>query len=339
MGGVTLDPRPLVEIRSDGPDGVPAFGRAVGATRLADGGILVADAADLTVRRFSASGEAIGTSGREGGGPGEFRYLSGLWQCAPDSVFVWDPVLNRISVLNGTGTYIREFQVPSGQIRCSRSGVLTALVASGPSRMPDPRGVSQRVSGRIEVLGADGSVRGQVPAVQAYDYRPAGVRTILALSGSYIVVGTQDSAFVELFGHNGDRAGVLPVGIGGRQLTEGMYAAIIDEFLGGIGPSPQRDSIRASLLRIPRPSLLAPYNDLLAAPNGTLWADVSEPGGSWSEFRATGTDGTPLGGLRLEGRFKAFEVGDEYILGVFQGDESQRIIAYGLRVAGSHGAN
>ncbi|MFC1574809.1 6-bladed beta-propeller [Gemmatimonadota bacterium] len=64
------------------------------------------------VKVFSLSGEFIRNLGRSGEGPGEFKGGTGIAISPGDSLFVLDPVLNRLSVFGPDFEFARSWQVP-----------------------------------------------------------------------------------------------------------------------------------------------------------------------------------------------------------------------------------
>lgn len=68
-----------------------------------DGSIHVVDGGTLSLLRFGADGRLIGTTGREGNGPGEFQqiYAIGL---IDEALWVGDAVLTRFTLFDGDGT-------------------------------------------------------------------------------------------------------------------------------------------------------------------------------------------------------------------------------------------
>lgn len=93
-----------------------------GATVLANGRIAIADNSARQIKFFSATGEYIGSSGREGSGPGEYRSIVAMTRTPSDTLLVADLFLRRITVLDADGEFIRSMSLPS-------SGRITALVA------------------------------------------------------------------------------------------------------------------------------------------------------------------------------------------------------------------
>jgi len=139
------------------------FANVVDAARLTDGRIVVADAGALELTFFSNEGELIGSTGRQGQGPGEFTLMASADACAADSIFVHDPTRIGVSVFDASGDFVnvRRF-APSGEsmgrverFACNRSGVALLVVED---ERPEDGGRSasrgrmvRRTSGRSRV--------------------------------------------------------------------------------------------------------------------------------------------------------------------------------------------
>jgi len=133
-----------------------AVGRPENAAVLPDGRIAVADTHYHRVVLFAPDGTVAGMFGRDGDGPGEFRFPVGI--CAGDDghIYVGEYGGNdRIQVFDGAGKFIRtfgtfgtgpgQFQRPQGL--CWRAGVLY---------------VADAMNNRIEKFSADGTTLGVV---------------------------------------------------------------------------------------------------------------------------------------------------------------------------------
>ena len=78
---------------------------------LSNGSIALSEAGDLRVRWFNSAGAPIYSTGRRGGGPGEFKNMARIGTIA-DSVWVYDATLKRFTVLSPKGSVIRTFPTP-----------------------------------------------------------------------------------------------------------------------------------------------------------------------------------------------------------------------------------
>src|SRR5690606_33942303 len=91
-----LDSEPVVDIGGTGPDGQPVLLDVRSVTRVGHH-LVIADHGAPSVLFFDLDGRRVRSVGRDGGGPGEFRQLSGAHACSADSVFAWDSRLHRMT--------------------------------------------------------------------------------------------------------------------------------------------------------------------------------------------------------------------------------------------------
>lgn len=75
------------------------FHRVLDAATLSDGRIAVLDWGSRQVRLFDSDGGLVGIEGGEGDGPGEYRSPQMLWILPGDSIAVYDPRQDRVTVL------------------------------------------------------------------------------------------------------------------------------------------------------------------------------------------------------------------------------------------------
>jgi hypothetical protein len=130
------DPGELPEIRLEevlrlgvveGREG-EEFGNVRGLTVTENAELWVIETRPPMLRRFSGDGTFLGTSGREGQGPGEFQEVRDLEPLPDGGVLVLDSRLARVSHFEPGGTFVEGWPLPSGiryQLRRERSsGVL-----------------------------------------------------------------------------------------------------------------------------------------------------------------------------------------------------------------------
>jgi hypothetical protein len=106
----TVDPAPLVQVGSVGGDRAYLFQDIEGATRLADGRLLVLEAGQLQFRVFDEAGRHLVSFGRPGEGPGEFGTVP-EWTVIPgDTVLAYDASRSRYSWFTMDGQLARDAQ-------------------------------------------------------------------------------------------------------------------------------------------------------------------------------------------------------------------------------------
>lgn len=79
--------------------------RVFGASRLADGRIVVANQGSSELRYFAADGRYLMSLGREGEGPAEFRELRQIVRHVGDSLIAWDAGLQRWTAVGLDGGF------------------------------------------------------------------------------------------------------------------------------------------------------------------------------------------------------------------------------------------
>ncbi len=105
------------------------------------GGVVALDTDDKRVVVFDSTGVQRHASGRVGSGPGEFRYLRGVFALPDDSIAVWDPMLRRMSYFDGALKFDRTEAFPKWEF----SSVFAELVG----RFSDGRWVAKMSNDRI----------------------------------------------------------------------------------------------------------------------------------------------------------------------------------------------
>lgn len=103
------------ELRIGALDGAEEemFGSVNAIAVTASGRIVVSDRQGPILRIFAPDGSPVGTAGREGEGPGEYRAVLGL-QPHPDGFAIWDPRNARVSIYDEDGVFLRSVRVESG---------------------------------------------------------------------------------------------------------------------------------------------------------------------------------------------------------------------------------
>src|SRR5688500_10429540 len=95
----SIDTTDVVRIgMADGPDEY-VFSKLVGILFLPGDEILIADGTAHELRIFDVRGQFVRKTGRRGGGPGEFTYLSNVLHYFGDSILVIDREGGRANVL------------------------------------------------------------------------------------------------------------------------------------------------------------------------------------------------------------------------------------------------
>ena len=109
-----IGPEPSVSIgRREGEDPYLLY-RAMDATILADGRIVVANGGSGELRFFDSTGSHLASRGGQGEGPGEFLQLRSLEPWPGDSIVAWFGPRANISVFDSGGNYGRMIEINDG---------------------------------------------------------------------------------------------------------------------------------------------------------------------------------------------------------------------------------
>ncbi|MGD2218245.1 MAG: hypothetical protein PVJ64_15915 [Gemmatimonadales bacterium] len=348
----SVDEEPLLEIGVE--DGPPEyqFSQVEGALRLPDGRIVVADAGSREIRFFDAAGRFQSAAGRRGDAPGEYRQIIALGYGPGDSIWAFDYGNRRFTVLTDAGEVARTLTLDP---TLSNVGAVGRL-ANGSFVVREFWSSAGGDAAAIRL----GLVRD--PAAVA-SYAPDGARmdTIGLFLGREIYVGTEDGRGVmstPLFAH-GTSAAVHAdeVFVGDQQNFEvGVHSAdgtlrrivrlpdvdlrvtgddierAIEQRLASV-PEVQRARMRAQLDAMDVPATRPAYGRLLVDSQGALWvgdyAPYPEDPVLWHVFDRRGRLVTAL---QVPDRFRVFDIGADWILGVWRDDfDVERIRLYQLR--------
>jgi len=114
------------------------------------GGVVALDNDDKRIVIFDSGGVQRHSAGRPGSGPGEFRYLRGVFVLPGDSIAVWDPGLRRMSFFDAALKFDRTEPFPSWEF----SSVFSEIVG----RFADGRWVAKMATGQMYVDAKSGAL-------------------------------------------------------------------------------------------------------------------------------------------------------------------------------------
>jgi hypothetical protein len=310
----------------------------VGAVRLADGTVAVADAAQ-EVRFFGPGGGHVRTVGGPGEGPGEFTGLAALARHPGGGVWAWDFSLRRVTRISGDGeiddvvTLDPEPPVlspvgalPDGTFVFKQlwgAGATAAATRTGLRR--DPVAVV-RLDASGALLDTLDLVPGREVHIEEEDGRgvmitpPFGRNAVGTVRGDRVVVGSQETFEVRELAPDGAVLRVLRLPSRDVGLDPADARRLLDERVEAAPPE-RRATLRRSLGAIPFPESRPAHGGLLADREGNLWVSEWAPfprvPGRWTVF---GPDGRWLGEVEMPPGFQPTDIGDDWLVGV-QRDE------------------
>jgi hypothetical protein len=358
QGRWTLDPKPVLQIggTDEGPTG---FARVVGVVRLSDGRIAVANARPSEIRIFDSSGRFVRSLGRNGTGPGEFNRV--LFR-----------LLRSGDTLIGSDNSMREqVFAPNGELVRSLARARPPSTSGNPARiafdaqggalvqaieLADASTSAPDVFQRVFRESRDGER--YVSILRVFLYRPnngGGVAPRLVLyapgprifaSATRLCVGNTADFAITCHDSSGRPLVVIRRDVPSRAITEADRKHFGDAYLAANkGVSPQGIASIKEAIRLAQFAERAPaFSRAMISTSGELWVSEFDPSedslGPPSfqtptvemRYSVFGRDGTWLSDIVLPPRFRPFEAGADYIIGVsLDDDDVERVTLYGIR--------
>lgn len=333
--GWRVEAEPAVDIGVFEGDSAYEFFRIVGAVRLSDGRIVVANAGTSELRYFDDAGRYLKSVGRQGSGPGEFERMTGLNLLPGDSLLVYDGGLRRATLVDGEGAVVRSFALPEGVSglagRFTGGGYIgTASVGFG-GEMPQT-GVYQPEVDYLRFL-EDGAVTDTIvrhPGSQSYlrigassieivRGIPFGRTEARAVSGDRLFLANTERYDIAVYGSEGGLLRRIRRLVEPRPVTEADLARFMEARLAGVEEA-DRPRVRGLYDGIPIPETFPAFASLLADARGHLWVErYRGPGDGddarvWTVFDA---EGRMLGDVKLPPGLEPTQIGRDYVLGTW----------------------
>ena len=350
----TTSDRPAVRIRAEpavtigvvSGEAALQLNGVVGATRLGDGRIVIANGGTRELRFFTAGGRHVRTAGGRGQGPGEFRWLQRLDRLPGDTLVASDLSPGRLLWFDSAGTYL---SMTNHEIRGNEIPIILAdaslllpfyesasfgnefeLFAVG-RRTADPDGAFRPLFdlARLHRNGLVADTIGRFPGEELFKvhvpgtvdvtwYMPFARRTLYTASGDQVWTLHSSRPEFAVYGLDGElrmrvRFPSAPVPVANGDRT--AFRASVEP---RINPNRRADFERW-FADVPYAETKAVATALLAGPEGTVWLQRPVPFGAasdvWSVFAR---DGTLLGDVALPAGTEPLEIGGDYLLALWR---------------------
>ncbi len=345
MGGWSLDQNPSLTIGTFDGDTLYQLYEVSGGTRLADGRIVISDNGSFQLRSFGSDGRALGTFGREGEGPGEFESLRLMGALDGDTLVVMDGSLRRISLFHPDHGFVRQSTVDdeAGTVWVTNgmfgngSIVFGGGLSFGPGGDTPSDGLN-RPDTPYRSATVDGAVDADFGTVPGSEYfmRTQGGGGEFFISASLIPYGRHPSGFAsqdrfylgsadtyEISGF--DQAGRLQVIIRILEplapVTSQDVERLIQSRLEELEDPSNAPGVRSSLREMPTPETMPAYQSFRVDTEGLLWVeDYLRPDDGLRSWTLFNREGVPLTRLALPRRNRILDIGEDFVLAVYQDD-------------------
>ena len=309
----------------------------VGATKLSDGRIVVANSGTSELRVFNATGIHTATWGGEGEGPGEFPYLRALDPWPGDSVAAWYGLRRGISVFDADGNFGRNFTLERNQDDPSSFAVMPKSVTHDGLVLTthDPHMIDTVL---VDIRDGEGRIRSslgihpgqEMQLVDGMMYQTMfGARVAQEPWGDLIVICQTNRYELKAFSRDGTLARIVRRGHEPRAVTRGDVDAYIDASIEEEVPyypddlsQGETEAYQADQRRqyeaTPVAEHFPAFTSLVVDALDHLWVEEYEfpgeerPGARWTVFDA---EGRVLGLVETAEGLQIYEIGEDYILG------------------------
>lgn len=317
------------------------------ATRMSDGTTVIANTGSMEIRYYDRSGQHVRTTGRRGGGPGEFEFISYMRRLEGDSLLVYDARNRRLTIFDPEGVHVRDF-TPGGTDNELLAGVAAAtadgtlLVTGGRSFPPgsveyhrDTLHYSvQRGDSLVPLrsyLGMEAGIvtqggGGNMMTVMISSV-PFGRDAYASAGADRFYIGSSDTYEVHTYDTTGALVGIIrSAHVAPREVTTELFEQYVAATLDRRARFAEEQGMEFDLAAVKKqvegstPAPAVPmYSDLLAADDGGVWVkDYSMPGigdqpDRWTVFAA---DGRMRGVIDLPPRFEPLHVVGDTVTGV-----------------------
>ncbi|MDE2796852.1 MAG: hypothetical protein OXL34_18700 [Gemmatimonadota bacterium] len=360
--GWTVEDEPLVRIGNIGGPPEYLLDWVVGAVRLSRGDIVVGEMMSGELRRFDRDGTFVWRAAGRGEGPGEHLELSFLGSLPGDSVVTFDHRNNRLQVFGPDGGVSRTVPMESPWPGFRATDVIGLserhlVMTFSDYRGEMPVGVVRWPGVGIATYSLDdGSMRelmavpGGEQHIQRYSSGQVGYTAYefgkgprwAVMPGRLAVVDTEFFSIRSVSLDDGSTTAILRRNDPVLEVTSEHVDAFLESMVrrnieyGGYSREEAEASI-PSWRELPMAPTLPVLESIRLDAAGNLWVEpYSPPGTPVPPFDVYSADGAWLGTVamppRLELGIVGLEIGEDYVLGVWHGEQDvEQVRMYRLR--------
>ena len=344
-----LDPA-LIDVGGVAAEENDALFQIVGAVRLSDGRLAVANGGPGELRFYDTQGAFLQAAGRDGEGSGEFRTITWLGIRDGDSLIVFDTQLLRVSVFDGQGAFVRSYRLATTE--AARWAQVRGMYADGSflaQGSVDAGGVTpdglQRYETSLYHVAADGTNLAEIGTFIGGEgfYMPFGNRGFsyyepIFPRGSHrmaaeqhLYVGTNDTYEIRRYTPHGRLTGIVRRHHAVRAVTSDHVEYEHARRLARASDD-RRERTEEALQKMPVPETFPAYHRVRGDIDGNLWVQAypvpPQSTARWAVFDSTGV---LQGEVDLPVDLDPTHIGEDFIVGVWRDDlEVEHLQLYAL---------
>ena len=345
-----MSEEPVVDIGGGDTEEEHLF-QVVGATRLADGRVAVANAGSHELRFYSESGVFLHAAGGQGDGPGEFQRLLWLQRYAGDSLVTFDIGQLRISFFDAAGKLARtvnlrateEVAAPIARGMFSDGSFLAVAAVRLPAQ---PTSGTTRPPAAIYWYSTSGDSSlhvGTYPSLESFVQVRAdgrygraspffGRTSRFVVHNSSIYAGDNAHYEVHVLGPRGALMTIIRKEHDPIPVTPADIEAVHEDRLRQYDDDQTRDVMERWYREIPEPDEFPAFSSFNVDDQGGLWIRrYDRPGDDVPKWDVFDAEGQWLGTLTMPPGFEPLDIGSDYVLGLWRdADDVEHVRMYEL---------
>jgi hypothetical protein len=333
------------------------FARIVNVLLLTDSGVIVANGGSKELRFFDAGGRFVRHVGRDGVGPGEYRFLDRVFRLAGDSLGVYDFSLRRLTVLSPEGAFARTVILarPPGvtgmggptPVGGFADGSIAAFVAPPPTPgAGQERGAVHRLTAtwsRHAASGAFISTLGQSPGGELFLELADGQvinwalpfqrRLRVAVSVDRVFAGDGSEPSVVSLHRDRVGSGSIPLTVGTLTVTPADVAANREAQLERAPNAQQRGQLETSFSKAPAPTTMPAFADLRVDSDGAVWVqEYPRPRAATVRWRVYSSTSVQIASIVLPSSFGITDIRGDRVAGIWRDENDvETVRVYRIR--------
>ncbi len=346
-GGWALAQLPDVSVGTLDGDTLFQLYQVSGGTLLPGGGMVIFDNGNLRLRVFGPRGEALGSMGREGEGPGEFRWGRLLGVLGSDTLLTVDGRLGRIVRYHLEEGFLDQLQMPeeAGMAYFANGFFSDGSVVFGGGPVFGPGGElpsegyqrGRSLYRTVDPAGRAGDLLGEIPGrevhVQLHPGEGGGEGFVSLVRVNFgktplaharedrLALGAGDSYEIRLVTPRGETERIVRVRAEVVPVTSAHLALLLEERLDALEDPAEAPEVRRSFQATPHAQNLPAFQRLILDPEGCLWVEdflLPDQGlRSWTVFDG---EGRPLTRLSLPRGNQVLDIGRDHLLALYRDD-------------------